>query len=280
MKDFKSYLFPQKYLRSIRRKLVLAKISLGWVTKVGIPVGDEVIVFQVSSRKEYLLRAKKSFTREAITMEWIEKVIQPGDIVWDIGANVGAYALLIGKKLARFGKGHVLAFEPESSNFAALNRNIQLNSLDHWITGVPIAFGGSKPDLGEFFLSSCETGSAMHGLHEPVSDGAAFLPSHRQGIISLPIDQFFQFSSVESPNHIKIDVDGLEWEIVQKMDAVLSSPGFKSILVELNEFSHGPVLEKCKTHGYELVKEERSGNSQVVKNCLLINGKYRDEFTF
>ena len=112
-----------------------------------------------------------------------QKTTHKDDIVWDIGANVGAYSLLIAKKVATNG-GHILAFEPESSNSHSLNRNIQLNDLCHWLTPIPLAFGNSLK-LGEFFLSPNETGSATHGLDAPVSDGKVFNPSHRQGILAI-----------------------------------------------------------------------------------------------
>lgn len=84
----------------------------------------------------------------------------------------------------------------------------------------------------------------MHGLYVPESDGVKFTPSHRQGIISMSIDKYIELPKVVIPNHIKIDIDGLEWEIVQHMDQILCSKNLKSILIETNEFTHKPIEER------------------------------------
>ena len=60
-----------------------------------------------------------------------------GDVVYDIGANVAAYLLLV----ASLGDGacHVVAFEPSCFRFANLARNIHLNELGAKITPFEIA---------------------------------------------------------------------------------------------------------------------------------------------
>ena len=110
------YLNPINYLRYIKNKLISLRIRYGAPMIVASQALGEQINFVVASQKEYFIRAKLSYIREKTTMNWIENHIQLKDVVYDIGANVGAYSLLIGKKLAA-GGGKVIAFEPESSNY-------------------------------------------------------------------------------------------------------------------------------------------------------------------
>jgi hypothetical protein len=123
------------YVRKAR--LIAARLVLGW----GIPlknktrVDGHLIRFKASSFLEYFLRAEESYTREKVTMYWIRNYISEDDVILDIGANVGAYSLLIGKMVTS-GHGRVYAIEPEASNFKALNDNIRLNSLSSTVIAI------------------------------------------------------------------------------------------------------------------------------------------------
>jgi FkbM family methyltransferase len=63
---------------------------------------------------------------EADEMEMILKLIEPGDNVLDIGANVGWHSLNIAK---RFADVNVYAFEPVLASFNYLKTNVELNAL-------------------------------------------------------------------------------------------------------------------------------------------------------
>ncbi len=65
---------------------------------------------------------------EPETVWWIDHIVQPGDCVWDVGANVGLYALYAARRVGA--GGTVIAFEPAADNYAALCRNVTLNPPD------------------------------------------------------------------------------------------------------------------------------------------------------
>jgi len=69
-------------------------------------------------------RVKKIFRKEPITITWMDNM-KPGEIVIDIGANVGMYSLM--SSVSRGTK--VYAFEPEASNYNLLCHNIRLNNV-------------------------------------------------------------------------------------------------------------------------------------------------------
>ncbi len=58
----------------------------------------------------------------------IEK-IKPGDIVFDLGANIGAFTLWAAKKVGE--KGRIIAVEANPRNFSVLNHNVKLNKLNN-----------------------------------------------------------------------------------------------------------------------------------------------------
>jgi len=85
------YLNPSNYMRFIKNKLITYRIRYGSPFRVTSKALGENVVFIVSSEKEYFMRAKLSYTTERTTMNWIGSQIKQNDVVYDIGANVGAY---------------------------------------------------------------------------------------------------------------------------------------------------------------------------------------------
>jgi len=268
--DIPAIFNPKKYVRYAQTKWASLNFRVGRSFVTTTSALGKKIHFQVSSYKEYHMRARLSYVAEKSTMNWIEHFIGPNDIVYDIGANVGAYSLLIGKIMRDHqGKGKVFAFEPESANFYSLNRNIIINKLSDQIIPIPLAFG-DRLKLGQFFLSSNVPGSATHGLDEPKSEGIPFEPTHKQGIIAMPLNEFIRLETVDFPNHIKIDVDGLEKTIVENMNDVLADQRLKTVIIEIAELlSKGRIEKMIELHGFhEEDKEFVGSNGQRIFNKL------------
>ncbi len=62
---------------------------------------------------------------EQCITELVQQIIKPGDIVLDIGANIGYYTLIFARCVGP--TGHVYAFEPDPGSFALLQKNVQIN---------------------------------------------------------------------------------------------------------------------------------------------------------
>src|SRR5512145_578971 len=70
--------------------------------------------------------------------------VRPGDVVLDVGANVGAYSVLFGQWTEPGGR--VFAFEPDPGAFAGLVKHIELNAMSQRVTAVhAAATDGSAP---------------------------------------------------------------------------------------------------------------------------------------
>ena len=168
--------------------------------------------------------------KEPDTIKWIKEVIKPGEVVYDIGANVGNYSLIIAKHLNQ--NVRVFAFEPAWFNFMKLNRNVTLNAQGTCVFPVCAALA-SQTGISWLNYFTLEYGSSMHSLGEPVRlRDQEFAPVLRQPVPSYTMDQAVAFLGIP-PNHIKIDVDGLEAQILEGASATLANSSLRSLLVEL-----------------------------------------------
>lgn len=173
-------------------------------------------------------RALGALAKEPDTIAWIDSFAE-GSVMWDIGANVGVYSLYAAARRCK-----VLAFEPSASNFFVLSRNVELNRLAGSVSAYCVALSG-KTGLGFMNLSSPSPGMAMNqfgpkGESSPYWEGA---PGGAHGMVGFTVDEFVARFAPAFPNHVKLDVDGLELAILEGAVATLSDLRVLSVSAEL-----------------------------------------------
>ena len=266
------YLNPVNYINFSKYKLVTLYFNIRYSPMIkAVKINNHKIKFSLISAIEYFLRYRGSYRGETLTVSWIENFILPGDIVWDIGANVGAYSLLMASKFKRAQEGRVYAFEPEASNFYGLNRNIIENQVADFIVPLCLALS-DKVGVEKFYLSSGAPGAATHGLGEAKSDGIKFSPVHIQGVFVLSGDYLVDLSPEMIPNHIKIDVDGSEGNVIAGISDLLTNPCLKSILIEISEaVSMGSVEKIILDAGFSMSDKQASSEiDNKIYNYLFV----------
>ncbi len=188
------------------------------------------IVLGIDSLFEYDVRLR-SCGKEPGTVRWIEEWIKDGDVLYDIGANVGAYALIAAK--IRPGKVTVYAFEPSFANYGELCRNVALNACEGTVVPLPVVLS-DETVLGSFNHRSFVAGAAMHRFGAAIDpEGHAFQPLYKQPVLSYRLDDLIAAFGMPVPQHIKIDVDGLEPNVLAGAERTLRDPGVRTVLVEL-----------------------------------------------
>jgi len=245
---------------------IFLKEHIQVVHKMDYPKAD--IFINVSSSTESKLRTH-SCLKEPETIEWIENMISPGDVFYDIGANIGAYSLVA----ARFHKGdvQVFAFEPSFLNFDQLNRNIYLNHCESTITPVHVALA-EKKGVGRFYYHNLKTGGALHSFGNPLDcHHKPFIPVYSQTIYCYSIDELIEEFNMPAPHHIKLDVDGTELDILKGAQRTLSRPQVKTILVEVDS-NDDAIMEYLNQKGFELHSIHSQGGDDEGKmyNCIFI----------
>ena len=133
-----------------------------------------------------------------------ESEIQPGSVIYDIGANVGYFSLLAAVLAGEEGK--VVAFEPLPRNTEFLKKHIALNHL----STIQVVEAAVSSHSGEAFFDFGAS-TAMGHLSE---NGGL-----RVQMVSL--DEMVSEGQLPPPNYIKIDVEGAEYEVLQGAENVI-----------------------------------------------------------
>jgi FkbM family methyltransferase len=182
--------------------------------------------------------------KEPFTIDWIESRIGAGDVFYDIGANVGAYSLVAAKKPG--GGAAVFSFEPSYASVAALCANIVLNDAAGQITPIPVALA-AVTDMNVFGLRDLEPGAARHVLGDDApQDGPAL---YQQPVMTFRLDDLVETFHLPLPNHVKLDVDGGELDVLEGAARTLASPALRSLLIEVSSSLSGPVTAVLERHG-------------------------------
>jgi FkbM family methyltransferase len=212
-------------------------------------------------------RARTFLTKEPETLEWIDTFAN-GDVLFDIGANVGLYSIYAASRGAR-----VVAFEPESQNYALINQNIFLNSLGDRIQCLAIALA-DRSGVDYMYLSRFRAGESMHAFGDPLDwQQRPFTPSFQQGIVGFSLDAFLEFQPNPFPTHIKIDVDGIEAKVVRGAARTLRDRRLQSLLVEFDAASADDraAITEIERAGFRLLHKKRSPLFNVAKFPELYN---------
>ncbi|HYF26112.1 MAG TPA: FkbM family methyltransferase [Baekduia sp.] len=154
---------------------------------------------------------------------WVHDFLREGDVVVDIGANVGWFSLLCARRVGP--RGRVVAFEPVPSIVEALQRNLALNDIG-WVD-VHACVAGDEPGTAEIFrgtgdnlgLSSTEAaaGAASEGVVARVR-GADVVPAELWSRVRL----------------VKADTEGDELRALRGLEPLLRAmPAGAAALVEV-----------------------------------------------
>ena len=179
-------------------------------------------------------RINTFFTKEPETLDWIDKFDDSKKITfWDIGANIGIYSIYAALSHKNI---QIISFEPSTSNLRILSQNVSKNNLSHKINICQIALTNQKNKFLNLNESSFEEGSALHSYGETFNhEGNQIRFTNKYSLYGTNIDFLIENKILETPDYIKIDVDGIEHLILDGGRNCLSSDKIKSISLELNE---------------------------------------------
>jgi FkbM family methyltransferase len=158
------------------------------------------------------------------TKQLLERLIQKGNTIVDVGAHVGYYALLFARWAGP--QGRVFAFEPGPDNYALLRKNVELNGCTN-VACIPKAVS-DRSAIVQLFVSS--QGNDRHSLFE---NTRSVVHESSCEVSAVSLDQFLEDEGWPRVDLVKMDVEGAEPLVLEGMrETVHRFPGLK-LVVEL-----------------------------------------------
>jgi FkbM family methyltransferase len=145
-----------------------------------------------------------SGTYEPASLLAMKRLLPPGGVFLDLGANVGIYSMLASRWVGPAGR--VFSFEPSEREFICLRRHIELNGLSNVM---PLRSAVADRD-GTFELRVA--GFPYAGLNTITNRFAydGIEASHTEQVEGLTLDRFAERSRLERIDLVKMDVEGGE----------------------------------------------------------------------
>jgi FkbM family methyltransferase len=204
-------------------------------------------------------RCESFLRKEPETIEWIAN-FPSGATLFDIGANIGLYSLLAAQRGAR-----VVAFEPESQNFAVMNANLFLNDLADRVSTLNVALS-DRHALDFLYMPVFSVGTAFNQFGAPAGEDAdRSRAGFKQAVFAYTLDDFTERYSPFVPTHIKIDVDGIEAKIIAGASQTLANPAVQSLLVELDRHraDEQEAMNAIQAKGFTVASQTPKGDTGV-----------------
>jgi FkbM family methyltransferase len=167
--------------------------------------------------------------------------LEPGYIIYDIGANMGHYSIIYSKIVGRNGK--VIAFEPSILNYSKLQLNCE-EFKDNILT-INAALGSERNKL-YITQGSDSIGATSSLAKDAVGDG--------NWVEVFPIDDLINKYGL--PNAIKIDVEGFELDVLAGAKSTLANNKVRLIGIEIHtELLNNKGIEDCHAKIESILKE-------------------------
>ena len=228
---FNKLVFSLFYLRHQGKPTAVVGVDNGVRFKVHVNTSDALMIWEIWKAKVY---------------DDVRIPICAGDIVVDMGAHIGAFAV----RAARMAQGgQVYSYEASSKNFALLTENRQLN------------------DLGNLYIenSAVSNRRGMMPFYTPSDNRilGSLLQSTSSFVEMVPTKTFSDIIAEHAINQIdflKVDVEGAEFDILfANPEETLSKT--RQIVMEFHEFkgdkrNHHDLVDLLSSHGFKVVVEK------------------------
>lgn len=194
--------------------------------------------------------------------------IPAGCTLFDIGASTGIFAIYAACRGCQ-----VVAFEPESANFSILSQNAFLNrDRSQYPTQCFNLALSEITGLSNMYIKKYEAGGHLKILGGPKEVGAkdTFEPEFVQPVLTFTLDDFLEHTKLQTPEYIKIDVDGTELLVLRGLSGVLRSPILKAVFIELEDNKPDTMLciSLLNGAGLKLTHKKQVQNYYGLNNLI------------
>lgn len=221
-------------------------------------------------------------TFEKNEIHFVQNTVKPGQVVLDIGANVGFFAIHMASLVGASGK--VVAFEPVDQNAELLELSIQENGFTDIVTLERCAVGQTSGSTQLVFSTNTLNSGGAYITNEHV-----LLPAHHE-VKPINVVALNDYSLIRPVHFIKIDVEGAEPMVLQGATAILKedrpvilSELHPDQLMNVSGYTPAQFIADMRSYGYTCHVLEKSvpreeitdvTDSRVLSVVFLPTGKH------
>jgi len=229
--------------RPIRWGRPVYSAVVGWIA------GDRGVTWSINGVPFRIdIRQRKSMAHEyePSVANFLRGLIKPGFVCFDVGANVGAYALQLCHWSAPTGR--VVAFEPNPGAREILKRHIAMNHFEDRVQVVGAAVGSSETHAT--FFAAGSDGMCRLGEPNPVLIG-------QSRALSVPVLTLDNFAGTGGtvPDVVLVDVEGFELAVLEGARNIIENRRNKTHFVVEMHPSLWPSANSSRDHMAAFLKK-------------------------
>jgi FkbM family methyltransferase len=197
-----------------------------------------------------------------------EKIIKSGDVVVDVGSNIGIHTLYLSKLVGKTGK--VYSFEPEPNNFALLKKNVEFNKCDNVI--IEHKAISNKTGKIKLLISNSMAG---HKISNSDSQENTII------IDGVSLDDYFK-NHDQKIDFVKIDTEGFDGNVIQggqktfaKSKNLNMITEFHSALLKNSDMSPKQFIELIEKNNFTIY--DSIDDKFLATNFYELSKKFDDE---
>jgi FkbM family methyltransferase len=244
-----TFFLRPRWMRRLVNRLILE------VLPETVRVGEAIVSINPRDPVVSGALAFRIYERHEIAL--IRRFCQPGQVVVDIGANVGLYTALAGRLVGP--SGAVFSFEPDPESFSFLQQTVRLNRLGN--THLVNAAVSRTTGRARLYRSTENRGDSRLYEYEG-SDGSL-------EVDTLCLDEYLEAKAVGEVHVIKVDVQGYEGVVIDRLERTIRRSPRLRMLMEffptgLRQAGTDPLALLAKLQGWGLSGYEIKDDGTVA----------------
>ena len=203
---------------------------------------------------------KRALTREH---RFLKTLDFEGKTVYDVGGHIGLITMFFARKVGA--TGNVVTFEPNPQNYAAILDHINLNGFAN-VNVLQMGLGSKRETL-EFVVTGSARGSASPEKQKQ------YLGQKDGQVIYIEVDTLdnqIRANKLPKPDFVKIDVEGLEIDVLRGMTQTISNHR-PEIFIELHGVNEWEVVKLLLDLNYR-VHQVEDGIDIVQQDIERVHG--------
>ncbi|MCL6547312.1 MAG: FkbM family methyltransferase [Alicyclobacillus sp.] len=174
---------------------------------------------------------------------YIIQTVRPGHVVFDVGANIGYFTVLMQRLVGRQGK--VIAYEANPFVFDLLMQNAQINFCDEVGRSVHLlnkAVYSRATNLTLFATRRFQGNSSLKPHPQAYFDAFSGDSTQPVSVSAEPLDMYY--GTYDHIHLLKLDVEGAEYEAFLGMERLLRNGIIDTLVFEVNQTMLGDDMPR------------------------------------